>query len=99
MRHLDPPGAQLHRQIDHRRHAAGVVPVDHRIDGQRQPGLGDAPGSGKLAPLRSLQPADALAPGHVHVLDADLHVLQAGIAASVATSGASSITPEVIRLV
>ena len=56
-------------------------------------------GGASLRRMRALQPADALAAGRLDVLDADLHVLQAGLGQMRGRRAASSSTPEVIRLV
>ena len=70
----------------------------HGVDGQRQPRLAHVLGGATLFDLRASTVGDAVAHGHLAVLDAELHMFEASLFQCHHRRVRSRPMPEVIRL-
>ena len=77
MRDFEPLGAELERKLDVARHVVNVLPVDRRVDGERQAELRHPTGDVELLLRGTWIGADALGVLRIDVLEGDLHVIEA----------------------
>ena len=98
MRDLQPLGADLDRERDHRVEPREVMPMDDRVEGQRQSGVAHRLRGATLFRLCARPMRDPVAGELVGVLQTQLNVLDPGLVASAATRARSRPMPEVIRL-
>lgn len=78
MRHFNALCTPFQRQRDHAGHALGVVPVDHRVERQRQAARTHGGGEGTFLGQAVAVAGNVVGAGRVHVLHAELHMFQAG---------------------
>ena len=77
VRHLEPLGAEAHRQIDDARQAVDVLAMDRRVDGERQAERAHPAGRFQLLGVAIAIVGDAVGVGGIGGLDRDLHVVEA----------------------
>jgi hypothetical protein len=74
---FEPLGAELERKLDIAADIVDVVPVDRRVDGERQAELADPARDFELLREALGIGADALCILLIHVLEGDLHMIEA----------------------
>jgi hypothetical protein len=78
MRDLDPSRAQRQRHVDHLRHAAQVLPMDHHVQRERQTVGANGGGKSGLLIMGPGEAGDAVIIRRREILEAELDVFQAG---------------------
>jgi len=72
VRHLEPPGAARHCQLDDPIEIVDVLPVDHGVDGERDPSRTHQLRKPQLLGVAAAIAADAIGVGRLGVLDRQL---------------------------